>query len=90
MYSENISEAAITLREMRENLFREIFFIVMSGEMKEWNDSVKIGESFEFDKRLFEACDDYNVQLLTRLLTEIENTYDSLVNINNLKLNNDD
>lgn len=90
MYSENVATTASTLREMRETLFRDIFSIVMSGEMKEWNDSVKIGESFEFDKRLFEACDDYNVQLLTKLLTEIENTYDSLVNINNLKLNNND
>jgi hypothetical protein len=84
-YQQVVADAANKLVDIREVVFNAIFQLAMAGELKEWSDAVGVGDSFTFTKDIFEGCDDANIQLLTNLLTQIENTCDSLCNLNNLK-----
>ena len=85
-YKENLQQAAATLVAMREQLFHTVFQVAITGELKEWSDSIDVGEQITFSKEMFEGCEDANVQLLTHLLTRMEQTCDSLLNLNNLRL----
>jgi hypothetical protein len=83
-YRENLIGSVNTLVEAREMVFGAILNLSMAGELKEWNDCVEIGEVFTFTKAIFKGCDDENIQLMVKLLDSIENTCDSICNINNL------
>lgn len=54
----------------------------MSGELKEIDDRLEVGESVAFKQSDFESLSDQNVQRLLALKTEIEDTLDLLQNIN--------
>jgi len=88
-YKESLEQAAAALVGIREQLFNIIFQVAITGELREWADSVEIGEQFTFSKEMFTGCGDANIQLLTQLLTSVEQTCDSLLNLNNLHLADD-
>ena len=58
----------------------------MTGELAEWNKTIEVGTAISFTKDIFEGCSDTNIQLLLKLLHHLEQTKDSLININNLDL----
>ena len=83
-YKESIADAVKKLIVAREELFYSIFHIAMAGELYEWNRSVKIGEVHEFSTEIFEGFNDINIQLLTKLMGNIEDITDSVCNLNSL------
>lgn len=84
-YKESLIKAVKILVITQKELFTSIFNIAMAGELYEWNRSVEIGEVHEFSKEIFEGCADTNIQLLTRLMTDIENTCSSVCNLNSIE-----
>lgn len=88
-YKESLQQAAAGLLNIREQLFDIVFQVAITGELKEWADGIDDGEAFPFSKEMFEGCEDANVLLLTKLLSGVEQTHDSLMNLNNLNLEDD-
>ena len=86
-YKESLEATAAKLLAMREELFEAIFQIAITDELREWSATIEVGETYSISKELLESCADTNVQLLTTLLTAIERTCDSLLNINKLDIN---
>jgi len=85
-YKESLQQAAAALVNIREQLFNTTFQVAITGELKEWSDTIPEGEQVTFSKEVFAGCDDANVQLLTGLLDAVERTCDSLLNLNHLEL----
>lgn len=85
-YKESLQQAASALFNIRERLFNAVFQVAITGELKEWSDTITVGEQVTFSKEMFEGCEDANVQLLTQLLNNVEQTCDSLLNLNNIEL----
>ncbi|GAB3840684.1 hypothetical protein [Hymenobacter jeollabukensis] len=88
-YRESLQQAATALVGIRGQLFDLVFQVAITGELKEWADSIAVGEQVTFSKEMFAGCEDTNVRLLTQLLTGVEQTCDSLLNLNNLHLGDD-
>lgn len=84
-YKENLIEALHTLVRVNESIFDSMVGIHMQGEMKDWNDSVPIGETHEFTFELFKNSNDVNIQLLVKLIEAVDDTFHTLKNINNLQ-----
>lgn len=79
-YKEALINAVKKLVEVHETIYLSVFHLAMAGELKEWNDSVKIGESYEFSQEIFENCADINIQLLIKLMENVKDTANSLYN----------
>jgi hypothetical protein len=58
----------------------------MQGELKEFNDAVPIGEVHQLDFELFKNSDDTNVQLLIKLRGTVDETFESIKNINSINV----
>lgn len=84
VYKEKINEALQNLIRVNESIFNSLVDISMAGDLKEWNDTVPIGEIHQFDFELFRNSDDLNVQLLVELIEKVDATYQTIKNINNL------
>jgi hypothetical protein len=56
----------------------------MQGDLKEWNNTVPIGETHQFDFELFKNSDDTNIQMLAKLIETVDETFESIKNINNI------
>ena len=85
-YRENLKEVLKNLVEVNQSIFDSIVPISMQGELKEWNDSVPVGEVHEFDFMLFKNSADTNIQLLVKLMYAVESTFDSIKNINDIEI----
>ncbi len=88
-YQESLSTSISRLCEIREQIFDMAFRTAITNELKDWSDTIDVGETVTFSKELLESCEDTNVQLLIHLLTQVERTVDSLVNLNNLPLDDE-
>lgn len=49
-YKESLQQAATTLIAMREQLFHTVFQVAITGELKEWSDSIDVGDQVTFSK----------------------------------------
>lgn len=87
-YKECLLDSIKKLIETRDALFLSVFNLAMMGELKEWNNSVQIGETYEFSKEVFEGCADKNIQLLTSLMNYIENRAITICNTNSIDIQN--
>lgn len=83
-YRENLKEALKNLIEVNQSIFDSIIPISMQGELKEWNDSVPIGEVHDFDFILFKNSTDTNIHLLVKLMEAVDTTFESIKNLNAL------
>lgn len=83
-YRETLQATLEKLVRMRGEIFDCLLQLAVTGELKEWADAVPVGECHTFSTELFAACDDANMQILVRLLNRVEQTADSLCNINAL------
>jgi len=83
-YQANLKEALKNLIKVNESIFSSIIDISMQGDLKEWNDTISIGETFQFDYKLFKNSDDTNIQLLVELIDKIDSTYHTIKNINGI------
>jgi len=89
-YKQSLTDAAARLIHIRELLFDATFQVAIANELRDWSDTVEVGEVHTISKELLESCSDTNVQLLTKLLTNVERTCDSLLNLNGLELEEED
>ncbi len=85
-YRENLKEALKNLIKVNGSIYYSCIDIVMQGELKEWNKAVPIGEVHQFDFELFKNSDDTNIQLLVKLMETVDETFETIKNINSLKL----
>ncbi len=85
-YKESLKEALKNLILVNQSIFNTLIDITMQGELKEWNRSVPIGESHQFDFEIFRNSDDINIQLLVKLIESVDATYESIKNMNNLEI----
>lgn len=85
-YRDNLKEALKNLIKVNGSIYYSCIDIVMQGELKEWNKSVPIGEVHQFDFELFKNSDDTNIQLLVKLMETVDETFETIKNINSLKL----
>lgn len=83
-YRETLTETVTKLVDIRQQVFDLLFQVAITGELKEWSDSVPVGEFHNFTKEMFEGSSDTNVQLLVKLLDNAESTVDSICNLNNI------
>lgn len=89
-YKECLKDALEKLVKANESIYNCMIDILMQGEMKEWNDQVPIGEVHNFEYELFKNSTDTNIQLLVKLMETIDGTYNSIKNINSIKMDDDD
>ncbi len=85
-YRENLKEALKNLIEVNESIYRSCIDISVQGDLREWNNSVPIGEVHQFDFEIFRNSDDINIQLLVKLIETVDETFESIKNINSIKL----
>lgn len=85
-YRENLSEALKNLVVVNESIFSSLISISMQGELKEWNDTISIGESYNFDFAIFKNSNDTNIQLLVEIIEKVDTVYQTIKNINGIEL----
>jgi len=85
-YKENLKEALKNLIRVNESIFNSLIDISMQGDLKDWNDTVPIGETHQFDFELFRNSGDTNVQLLVKLIETVDTTFETIKNINSIQL----
>jgi hypothetical protein len=85
-YRSSLTDAVARLLAIREQLFDTTFQVAVTNELKEWSDSIPVGEVYTIPSELLSSCSDTNVQLLAQLMANVERTCDSLLNLNNLEL----
>lgn len=80
-YKENLKEALKNLIKMNESIFNSLIDISMQGDLNEWNNAVPIGETHQFDFELFKNSGDTNIQLLVKLMENVDATFETIKNI---------
>ena len=79
-YKENLKEALKNLIRVNESIFNSLIDISMQGDLKEWNDTVPIGETHQFDFEVFKNSDDSNIKLLVELIEKVDTTFETIKN----------
>ena len=90
IYQETLKDALKNLYEVNRMIFNSMIPIAMTGELKEWSNSVPIGEIHNFTFDLFKNCEDTNIQLLVKLIEGVDETYLSIINLNAIEMEEDD
>ena len=86
VYKETLKDALLNLIKVNESIFNSIVPIALHGELKDWSDSVPIGETHQFPFSIFQNSDDINIQKLVKLIEEVDSTYQSIKNINCIEI----
>ena len=89
-YKESLKETLKTLKTANEDIFASMIHVLTQGTLKEWNNEVPIGEVHQFDWDLFKNSDDTNIQLLVKLMETVDETYQSIQNINAIKMDKEE
>ena len=84
-YKEDLKEALKNLIRVNESIFNSLIDISMQGDLKEWNDTVPIGETHQFDFEVFKNSDDSNIKLLVELIEKVDATFETIKNINSIQ-----
>lgn len=85
-YEECLKDALENLKTANENIYNCMIQVLMQGEMKDWNDELPIGEVHSFDYELFKNSTDTNIQLLVKVIETVDDVYNSIKNINGIKM----
>ncbi|HET7118597.1 MAG TPA: hypothetical protein VFI29_19030 [Hanamia sp.] len=88
-YRESLEDALKNLFEINGRIYDSLIPIAMTGELNEWNDPVPIGETHNFDFELFKNCSDTNIQLLVKLIEKVDETYQTIKNVNAIETKED-
>lgn len=89
-YRANLEEALKNLIKVNESIYGSVIDISMQGDLKEWNDTIPVGETFQFDFELFKNSEDTNIQLLVELIEKIDSTYQTIKNINGIDIEDEE
>ena len=83
-YRNKILLSYVALAKAHDALTDRIINVAMLGEFAEVNQVFREGDSFEFNLEMFRDSKDQNLQLLFDLFDRLEETMNSLVNINGI------
>ena len=83
-YKQYLKNALTHLASAQEDIFTSIINLSMEDDLKEWNETIELGESFQFDIELFKRSNDINIQMLTNLIETIDVTCEKIKKINNI------
>jgi hypothetical protein len=89
-YRDSLVDALKNLVEVNLMIYNSLIPVAMTGELKEWSESVPIGEIHNFPFDLFRNCEDTNVQLLVKLIETVEQAYQTIKNVNAIKMEGED
>ena len=81
-YRQNLALTYNVLLEMHEKLFTRIINLEMQGDLADISHSFQVGDSYQFEMEQFRDSRDPNVQLLVAFHDQLEETMDTLANIN--------
>ncbi|MEG9329067.1 hypothetical protein V6B16_14065 [Salinimicrobium catena] len=84
MYRDKLILTYRALLETHEELMERIINLGMLGEFAEVNKVFQEGDTFKFDLSMFRDSKDQNLQLLFDLFDRLEETMNSLANINGI------
>jgi len=85
-YKETLRDALENLVKVNESIFDSMVTIALQGELKEWNNAVSIGEVHQFDYQIFKNSEDTNIRLLVKIIEHVDETYESIKNLNSIKM----
>ncbi len=88
-YRECLISSVNNLADIRQMIFDSMVPMAMQGELKEWSDSVPVGEEHFISKELLGSLEDINVQHLMRLMKKVDETIETLMNSNNLSFDDE-
>ena len=83
-YKQCIIETINKLNDSGTEVFSQALNLAMSGENKDLNDKFEAGDVVKFNMEDLESVNDANVQKLVGLLNSIEETMNSLADLNGL------
>lgn len=84
MYRDKILLSYVALAKTYDALTDRIINVGMLGEFAEVNQSFVESDTFRFDLEMFRDSKDQNLQLLFELFDKLEETMNSLANINGI------
>ncbi|MCX2575067.1 hypothetical protein [Pedobacter sandarakinus] len=73
-YQTNIFETVEILNETKHKLIQKVFDLAITGELKEWSDTIDVGEHFFFTRELFESLEDNRIKMIVALIDHLEVT----------------
>ena len=71
-YQTVLHETLLLIEQTKEQLIDKVFDLAITGELKEWSNTVEEGEYFYFSKELFESLEDKNISVIISLINRIE------------------
>ncbi|AFL83249.1 hypothetical protein Belba_0592 [Belliella baltica DSM 15883] len=83
-YREQIIDTINELWEARIKVFGLLVSMAMSNDYKELDEAFEIGEVFKFHYAHFEDLDDVNIQKMISLCKSMDETINSLLNLNGI------
>lgn len=86
VYRHRVFEAVEAMNAFEVELFDVILNVALSGELKEWSDSVPIGEIHTFHNDLLEACEDTNVQIAVKVWQNLKEAIRLMCNLNGFEM----
>ena len=89
-YNENLKGALRNLIQVNNSIYQSLIDISVQGELKQWNKSVPVGEVHDFSFEIFKNSSDTNIQLLVRLIENVEATFESIKNLNSIVLDDNE
>ena len=85
-YKDEIKEVVKNLVSLREDAFGLGLNFAMRGELKEINDVFELNEIYAFSLEHLDNSSDVNLQLLVDLIKMIQQTAESIANLNKVNL----
>ncbi len=89
-YKNSLKVSVQALVKANEIIFDSLVNVETQGVLNEWNSSVPKGEIHQFDFEIFRNSDDVNVQLLVETMENISDTIQSIININDLEMDEEE
>jgi len=83
-YRYNLVKSYNVLLNLHERLFNRIINVEMLGDLADISNTFQPGDSYFFQIEQFRDSKDRNVQLLVELYDRLEDTMNSLANINSI------
>jgi hypothetical protein len=89
-YRDSLKDALKNLVEVNSMIYNSLIPLAMTGELKDWSNSVPIGEVHNFAFDLFRNCEDTNIQHLVKLIETVDATYNTIKNLNAIEMEEDE
>ncbi len=72
--------------EANNFLFDGAVSIALSGELKDWSDTVPVGEVHTFEFDLLKNSQDSNIRMMIDMMEQIQDMYDRICNLNGIEI----